>query len=90
VSPVDAAIAASQRRLLSLQAADGHWRGELEGDTILESEYVLLMHAIGRGSSGRVAKAVEYIRRKQLKDGGWTYYHGGPILGWRGAPQPKN
>jgi squalene-hopene/tetraprenyl-beta-curcumene cyclase len=79
VSPVDAAIAAAQRRLLSLQAADGHWCGELEGDTILESEYALLMHAIGRGGSGRVAKAVEYIRRKQLPDGGWTHYHGGPI-----------
>lgn len=79
ISPVDAAIAAAQRRLLSLQAPDGHWCGELEGDTILESEYVLLMHAIGRGNAPRVAKAVEYIRRKQLSDGGWTHYHGGPI-----------
>ncbi|HEX4824510.1 MAG TPA: squalene--hopene cyclase [Candidatus Polarisedimenticolaceae bacterium] len=79
VSPVDAAIAAAQRRLLSLQQPDGHWCGELEGDTILESEYVLLMHAIGRGNAPRVAKAVEYLRRKQLPEGGWTHYHGGPI-----------
>ena len=79
VSPVDAAIAAAQRHLLSLQAKDGHWCGELEGDTILESEYVLLMHAIGRAHGPRVAKAIEYIRRKQLPDGGWTHYHGGPI-----------
>jgi squalene-hopene/tetraprenyl-beta-curcumene cyclase len=78
ISPVDAAIAAAQRRLLSLQAQDGHWCGELEGDTILESEYVLLMHAIGRGNAPRVAKAVEYVRRKQLPGGGWTHYHGGP------------
>ena len=25
------------------QHADGHWVGELEGDTILESEYILLL-----------------------------------------------
>lgn len=78
VSPVDAAIAAAQHRLLSLQEHDGHWCGELEGDTILESEYVLLMHFLGRGGTPRVAKAVEHLRRKQLPGGGWTHYHGGP------------
>ena len=29
--------------LLSQQREDGHWVGELEGDTILESEFVLLL-----------------------------------------------
>lgn len=42
------AIRAAQRRLLGLQDADGHWSGELEGDSILESEYVLTMHFLGR------------------------------------------
>ena len=28
--------------------ADGHWVGELEGDTILESEYILLLAFLGR------------------------------------------
>ncbi|HKC13023.1 MAG TPA: hypothetical protein VKI41_13400, partial [Vicinamibacteria bacterium] len=35
---VGAAVESAQRYLLSLQAADGHWCGELEGDTIVESE----------------------------------------------------
>ncbi len=30
------------------QAADGHWRAPLEGDTILESEYLLLLAWAGR------------------------------------------
>ena len=34
--------------LLSRQEADGHWVGELQGDTILESEYVLLMAFLER------------------------------------------
>src|SRR5688572_6196619 len=29
--------------LLSRQHPDGYWCGELEGDTILESEYILLL-----------------------------------------------
>jgi squalene-hopene/tetraprenyl-beta-curcumene cyclase len=64
--------------LLSLQAADGHWCAELEGDTILESEYILLLHFLGRAGERRAAKAAEYLRRRQLKSGGWAIYPGGP------------
>jgi squalene-hopene/tetraprenyl-beta-curcumene cyclase len=78
-TPIDAAMEAVRDYLLALQAEDGHWCGELEGDTILESEYVLLMHALGRGDAPRVGKACEYLRRKQLASGGWTHYAGGPI-----------
>ena len=41
------ALEAARHRLLDLQKADGHWCAELEGDTILESEYVLLLHYLG-------------------------------------------
>lgn len=34
------------RHLASLQKADGHWVAELEGDCILESEYILLLSLI--------------------------------------------
>ncbi|HKQ61428.1 MAG TPA: squalene--hopene cyclase [Candidatus Polarisedimenticolaceae bacterium] len=73
-----AAIEAAQRYLLSIQHPDGHWRAELEGDTILESEYVLTLHFLGRGADPRVPKAANEIRRKQLPDGGWAIYPGGP------------
>src|SRR5262245_21449496 len=72
------AVEAAQRYLLSIQHQDGHWCGELEGDTILESEYILTMYLIGRGSTEKVRKAANYIRRQALPDGGWSTYHGGP------------
>ncbi len=72
------AVEAAQRYLLSIQAEDGHWCGELEGDTILESEYVLTMHFLGRVQENRCRKAAEYLRRKQLPGGGWAIYEGGP------------
>ena len=40
---VRVAVGAARDHLLSLQQPDGHWCGELEGDTILESEYALLL-----------------------------------------------
>jgi squalene-hopene/tetraprenyl-beta-curcumene cyclase len=75
---VENAVEAAKRYLLATQASDGHWVGELEGDTILESEYVLTMHFLGRAEQLRVRKAAEHLRRKQLPTGGWAIYEGGP------------
>jgi len=71
------AINAARRYLLSIQEEDGHWCAELEGDSILESEYVLTMHFLGRTGETRVRKAAEYVRRAQLPGGGWPNYPGG-------------
>ena len=35
---LDRAIALARENLLKLQLEDGHWRGELEADSVLESE----------------------------------------------------
>src|SRR6059058_2537824 len=67
------------RCLLGLQAADGHWCGELQGDTLLESEYVLLMAFLGREREQRVAKAARYLLSQQLPEGGWNNYPDGPV-----------
>ncbi|HYM62307.1 MAG TPA: squalene--hopene cyclase [Thermoanaerobaculia bacterium] len=75
---LNGAIGAAQERLFSIQDPDGHWCGELEGDTILESEYLLLLYYLGRSREPRFRKGAEYIRRQQLADGGWAIYAGGP------------
>src|SRR5690349_10115453 len=75
---VPRAIKSAQDYMLKIQHADGHWCGELEGDTILESEYVLTMHFIGRSHEERCRKAANYIRQRMLPDGGWAIYEGGP------------
>ncbi len=72
------AINASQRQLLSLQREDGHWCGELEGDSILESEYVLVMVFLGKVADPRMAKAAATLRQQQCPNGGWAIYPGGP------------
>src|SRR5437016_10394829 len=66
------------RCLLGLQAADGHWCGELQGDTLLESEYVLLMAFLSREGDERVRRAAHYVQRHQMAEGGWNIYPSGP------------
>jgi squalene-hopene/tetraprenyl-beta-curcumene cyclase len=77
-SPLQHAIERARRCLLDMQQADGHWVGELQGDTILESEYVLLMAFLGREDEDVCRKAANYILRQQMPEGGWNNYPGGP------------
>src|SRR5579862_1140034 len=64
--------------LLSLQASEGYWLGELEADTTLESDYIFYLNVIGNAQPERIAKLANYVRRRQLEDGGWNIYFGGP------------
>jgi squalene-hopene/tetraprenyl-beta-curcumene cyclase len=77
-SRLDAVVERATQHLLSLQASDGYWWGELEADTTLESDCILLHRILGDGQGGRVAKFANYIREKQQADGGWNIYPGGP------------
>jgi squalene-hopene/tetraprenyl-beta-curcumene cyclase len=77
-SPLQRAIARARRCLLDKQQADGHWVGELQGDTILESEYVLLLAFLGREDDEVCRKAANYILRQQMPAGGWSNYPAGP------------
>ena len=62
IAPVRSAIASTRQWLLAEQHADGHWVGELEGDTILESEYILLLAYLGQESSEQARRAAESTR----------------------------
>lgn len=76
---LQASIEMSTRWLLDCQHADGYWVGELEGDTILESEYILLLAWLGRGQSDVAKKAADYILASQQGHGGWSLFPGGPL-----------
>jgi squalene-hopene/tetraprenyl-beta-curcumene cyclase len=77
-SPLQRAIERARRCLLDMQQPEGHWVGELQGDTILESEYVLLMAFLGREDEDVCRKAANYILQQQMAEGGWNNYPLGP------------
>jgi squalene-hopene/tetraprenyl-beta-curcumene cyclase len=78
VTGLDSAIERAQAWLLSHQAADGHWVGELEADTTITAEQLLLGHLIDRVHRPREQKMVRYLRRRQRTDGGFDLFPGGP------------
>ena len=75
---VEAAVKNGADYLLSVQAEEGFWLGELEADTTLESDYIYYLHVLGQAEPERIAKLANYVRRRQLESGGWPIYPGGP------------
>lgn len=72
--------------LLDFQNSDGHWCGDLLADTTLESDYVLLQLWLDPPRDGawrprqraRIEKACRSVLSRQLQDGGFWIYPGGP------------
>jgi len=56
----------------------GYWVYELEADTTLTSEYLMLRRFLGLVDADREQKAVRYLQQTQLEDGGWPIYTDGP------------
>ena len=88
LAPVRECLDRAINALLSLQKPDGHWCGELQGDSILESEYLLMKFILGQERSpmrdGRdgwatLQKIAAYLRSLQRDDGGWGQYPGSAI-----------
>ncbi len=84
---IDRSLTASAQALESLQQSTGCWWGDLTADTTLESDYVLFHlwrhqpDANGEWrppAAARIRKACQAILRRQLPDGGWNIYPGGP------------
>lgn len=69
----------ARKWLLKQQAPEGYWMGELEGDTILESEYIILLTFLGLDKhQEKIRTLARYIIQKQQDDGGWGTYPGAP------------
>jgi len=75
---LEKAIERGANHLLSLQAEQGYWQGELEADSTLESDYIYYLHVLGKADPERIAKLANCVRQRQLPDGGWSIYPGGP------------
>jgi squalene-hopene/tetraprenyl-beta-curcumene cyclase len=72
--------------LLDLQKPEGYWCGDLLADTTLESDYILVqlwLHPPQNGvwnppNAERIRKVRRSILERQLPDGGFNIYPGGP------------
>ncbi|MBA4783695.1 MAG: squalene--hopene cyclase [Rhizobiales bacterium] len=74
---VDTVVHTQRAALLAEQKADGHFVFELEADTTIPSEYVLLRHFLGEIDAPREEKIALYLRSHQNEDGSWPLFYGG-------------
>ncbi|OFW00329.1 MAG: squalene--hopene cyclase [Acidobacteria bacterium RIFCSPLOWO2_12_FULL_59_11] len=70
-------LQAAIQYLLRLQEREGYWVGELEADSSLESDAILLDHYLGAPQPERVRKLANSLREQQTAEGGWSLYPGG-------------
>ena len=63
--------------LLERQYRAGYWRFDLEADTTIPAEYMLLQHLLGTVDKEREQRLADYICKRQLPDGSWPLYEGG-------------
>ena len=83
---VQLALRRSSECLFRKQAGEGFWCGELTADTTLESDYILLQLWLHQPEEAewnpptrdRIARAARSILERQLPDGGFNIYAGGP------------
>lgn len=78
-APVDVAATLKHAKdsLIARQNQAGYWVAELQGDSILESEYLLLKFILQQENDPDLPLIANYLRRLQQKDGGWAMYPGG-------------
>lgn len=76
---LDVAISRTQQWFVDSQSMDGFWVGELEGDSILQSETILLLAWLGEHRSTLALRCANQLLATQLPTGGWAMYPGGRI-----------
>ncbi len=75
---LDTALRRGVRAMLSLQNEKGYWVFDLEADSTIPSEYLILQRFMGRSvDPGLKERMCRYIRGLQLADGGWPLYEDG-------------
>ncbi len=78
VSAVTDTIRRAGDALLERQDATGFWRFDLEADTTIPSEYIMLQHFLGTVNRERHLRMAAYIRSRQMENGAWPLYENGP------------
>ena len=82
VDPValENSISSATEALLGYRQSDGHFVFELEADSTIPSEYVLLRHYLAEPVDSELeAKIANYLRRTQGAHGGWPLVQDGPF-----------
>ena len=74
---LDESILRAREALLDLQHPDGYWCFELEADSTIPAEYIMMMHYMDEVDENLQSKMAVYLRTHQADHGGWPLFYGG-------------
>lgn len=72
------AISKAQKFLLDRQGGEGYFYSELNMDLALEADTIFMLRFLGIEDNALEGKLVNFILDRQLAQGGWSIYPGGP------------
>ena len=72
------AISRTQRFFRDSQTPEGYWCGELESNSTMEAEYLMLCFFLDRLDQERINKVANHILSRQRDDGSWGQYYEAP------------
>lgn len=78
VAAADDTLSRAVAHLKSLQDEAGWWKGDLETNTTMDSEDLMLRHWLDIWNPEQAERTARFIRSKQYADGSWPIYHAGP------------
>src|SRR5258705_7718372 len=77
-SALEQHIQAAAGAVLDQQKPDGHWVFELEADSTIPAEYILMRHYLAEPIDAELERKIGiYLRRGQGAHGGWPLFHEG-------------
>ncbi len=75
---VSTAVSRSQDYFARTQSPEGYWWGELESNSTMEAEYLMLTHFLEIGDEDTWRKLANHLLKTQREDGTWGQYYGSP------------
>ncbi len=72
------ALERTRAYFLRAQRPEGYWQGEVESNSTMEAEQIMLARFLGSDEGERIPRLAEDIRRRQFSDGSWRMYYGAP------------
>jgi squalene-hopene/tetraprenyl-beta-curcumene cyclase len=78
LTSLDRAVERGAERLLSLQHADGWWKGELESNATMIAEHLFLLHFLGLRDPETDRLLANELLARRREDGTWSIWFDGP------------